>query len=117
MNKLLIPFLAFVLAGCSFTIPKNYATSSIPVTQGKYTVLAEEVQGSSTQTQWLFFTFDKDGRVQRDAIDDALSQVIGADALVSMTVDEEVFTFIVPFVLPTFYTVYVTGTPVKLTDE
>lgn len=116
MNKLLFPLLALVFAGCSFTLPLNYATSSIPVTQGKYTVLAEEVQGSSTQTQWLLFTFDKDGRVQRDAIDDALSQVIGADALVAMTVDEEVFS-IVPFVLPTFYTVYVTGTPVKLTDE
>lgn len=109
--------MAFALVGCSsFTVPKNFATSSIPVTQGKYTVLAEEVQGSATQIQWLFFTFDKDGRVQRHAIDDALSQVMGADALIAMTVDEEAFS-LVPIVLPSFYTIYVTGTPVKLADE
>lgn len=123
MNKLIVPFLALVVAGC-MTKPEGFLTSSVPVTQGQYTVLAEEVQGTANQVEWLFFTFGKAGSVQRHALEDALSQVDGADGLVAMSIDSETFSMmpisltLIPFpLLPTFYTVYVTGTPVKLVGE
>lgn len=104
-------------AGC-LTQPNSFVTSSVPMEQGKYTVLGEEVRGSSTQVMWLFFTFGARGSVQRHALDDALAQIDGADGLTAMAVDSETFsllpTLLVPFpVFPTFYKVTVTGTPVR----
>ena len=115
-SKHLLPALAlasaFALSGC-FSSPVTFVTSSVPVEQDKYTVLADEVNGSHTQVQWLFFTFGLGGSGQRHALRDALRQVPGADALVGMAVDSETF-MLVPFVLPTFDKTRVTGTPVKL---
>lgn len=100
------------LAGC-MSSPLTYSASSIPVEQGKYSVLAEDVTGTNTQVSWLFFTFGLGGSGQRHALADALEQVPGADALVAMSVDTEFF-MLVPFALPSFYTTRVSGTPVKV---
>lgn len=105
-------------AGC-LTQPQNFVASSIPVNQGQYTVLGEQVRGTSTQVQWLFFTFGAHGSVQRHALDDALEQVDGADGLTAMAVDAETFSImpvsLIPFpIFPTFYKISVTGTPIRL---
>lgn len=109
------------LTGC-LTHPENFVTSSIPVEQGKYVVLGDTARGSSTQVSWMFFTFGKDGSVQRHALEDAISKVSGCDGLISMAVDSETFCILpvslitVP-IFPTFYTVTVTGTPIKLNAD
>lgn len=99
-------------AGC-ISDPTTFCSSSIPIEQGKYSVLAEEVTGTHTEVNWLFFTFGLGGSGQRHALKSALAQVPGTDALVAMAVDTETF-FLVPFALPTFYTTRVSGTPVKI---
>ena len=99
-------------AGC-MSNAVSFCASSVPVEQGKYSILADEISGTCTQTSWLFFTFGLGGSGQRHAYRDAISQVPNADGLVSMAVDEEYF-MLIPFVLPSFYTTRVTGTPVRL---
>lgn len=99
-------------AGC-MSNAVTFCTSSVPVEQGKYSILADEITGTCTQMNWLFFTFGLGGSGQRHAYRDALSQVPSADGLVSMAVDEEFF-ILVPVALPSFYTTRVTGTPVRL---
>ena len=114
MNSLKIACGALVaafIAGC-MSSPASFNASSKPYEQGKYTVLGEEVSGTNTQINWLFFTFGAGGSGQRHALADALEQVPGADGLISMAIDTENF-FLVPFALPSFYTTRVTGTPVK----
>ena len=105
----------FALAGC-FSSPVSFVTSSSPLTAGRYTVLANEVTGTHTQVDWLFFTFGKGGSGQRHALKDAVRQVPGATALTAMAVDQETF-ILFPFVLPSFTTTRVTGTPVKASDN
>ena len=104
-----------LFAGC-ISSPSTFCTSSIPVEQGKYSVLAEEVTGTHTEVNWLFFTFGLGGSGQRHALNAALSQVPGTDALVAMAVDTESF-FLVPVALPSFFTTRVSGTPVKIHAE
>ena len=99
-------------AGC-MSNAVTFCTSSVPVEQGKYSILADEITGTCTQMNWLFFTFGLGGSGQRHAYRDALNQVPSADGLVSMAVDEEFF-ILVPVALPSFYTTRVTGTPVRL---
>ena len=107
-----------MLAGC-LTQPTSFVSSSVPVSQGGYSVLGLEVRGTSTQVSWLFFTFGAHGSSQRHALEDALSQIEGADGLIAMSVDSETFsimpTSLISFpIFPTFYKIVVTGTPVKL---
>lgn len=94
--------------------PVMFVASSKPVEHGKYTVLSSEVTGTYNQMSILFLSFGKPGSSQRRALQDAIDQVPGADALISMTVDTEVFE-IMPFLCPVigFYTTRVTGTPVQ----
>ena len=121
MNKIFrIALVVWILmsVGC-LTQPTSFVSSSIPMSQGGYTVLGLEVRGTSTQVSWLFFTFGAHGSSQRHALEDALSQVEGADGLTAMSVDSETFsimpTSLISFpVFPTFYKIVVTGTPVKL---
>lgn len=118
MKKLL--FRALMLAafgGLSYgcvSRPVTYVASSKPVEQGKYSVLGPEVTGSYRQMSILFFSFGLPGSSQARAVGDALEQVPGADALVGMAVDTEVFE-ILPFLCPIIgcYSTKVTGTPVK----
>lgn len=112
MIKMAVAGALVAAAGC-MSSSVTFSASSVPIEQGKYTVLAEEVTGTCTQTSWLFFTFGLGGSGQRHALRDALYGVPGADGLVSMAVDEEYF-MLIPFVLPSFYTTRVTGTPVRL---
>lgn len=114
MNKILPAALfaaSLLTAGC-MSSSVSFVSSSIPLEQGRYTELASEVTGTSSQMSWLFFTFGAGGSSQRHALDDALQQIEGAEGLVAMAVDEEYF-MLVPFVLPSFYKTRVTGTPVK----
>ncbi len=106
------------MTGC-LTQPTCFVASSVPMTQGEYSVLGLEVRGTSTQVSWLFFTFGAHGSSQRHALEDALSQAEGADGLTAMSVDSETFsimpTSLISFpIFPTFYKIVVTGTPVKL---
>lgn len=110
--KMVVAGALLATAGC-MSNAVSFCTSSVPVAQDKYSTLAEEVTGTCTQTSWLFFTFGLGGSGQRHAYRDALSRVPGADGLVGMAVDEEYF-MLVPFILPSFYTTRVTGTPVRL---
>lgn len=114
MSKL-AAFAPIALAAGCMSSPLAFVPSSIPVEQGKYSVIASEVTGSATQVNWLFFTFGSGGSGQRHALADALRQVPEADALVAMSVDTEFF-MLVPFALPSFFKTRVTGTPVKLDD-
>ena len=102
---------ASLLAGC-MSSAVTFVPSSIPLEQGRYTELAGEVTGTSTQVNWLFFTFGAGGSGQRHALEDALDQVENADGLVAMAIDEEFF-MLVPFALPSVFKTRVTGTPVK----
>lgn len=104
--------------GC-LSSASSFSASSVPVEQGRYTQLAPEISATCVQVQWLFMTFGQSGSPQRHALEDALKQIDGADALTSMAVDIEQFalisTSLMPFpVLPVFTRTRVTGTPVKL---
>jgi len=105
------------LCGC-VSRPMTFAPSSVPVNQNNYTVLNSEVSGSDVQVSIAFFSFGMPGSGQRNALNDALNQVPGANALVGMAVEHETFE-IVPCLLPVFgvYKTRVTGTPVKVFDR
>ena len=118
MKKMLVRAVALVLVagfacGC-VSRPVSYVASSIPVEQGRYSVLGPEVTGSYSQMSLLFFSFGLPGSSQARAVNDALEQVPGSNALVGMAIDTEVFE-ILPFLCPIigFYSTKVTGTPVK----
>ena len=118
MKKLIIRTAALALVGCMafgcVSRPVTYVASSIPLEQGRYSVLGPVVTGSYRQMSILFFSFGLPGSTQNRAVTDALEQVPGADALVGMAVDTEVFE-ILPFLCPIIgcYSTKVTGTPVK----
>ncbi len=113
MKCALAAFCAITLAGC-LSSPLTLVPSTDPVEQGKYTVLGSEVSGTDTQVALLFLTtFGAHGSGMRRAIDDALSQAPGADALVRVAVEQEYFWLIAL----NFYKMRVTGTPVKLNKE
>ena len=106
-----------VFTGC-VSRPTSFVASSIPVSQNSYSVLSSEVSGTDTQVSIAFFSFGMPGSGQRHALEDALDQVPGSNALVGMAVEHEVFE-IVPCLLPVFgvYKTRVTGTPVKVFDR
>jgi len=115
MNKLMMTLMTgsmLAATGC-LSNAVTFCPSSVPMEQGKYAVLADEVTGTCTQVNWLFFTFGAGGSCQRHAYADALSKVPDADGLVGMAVDEEIFA-ICPGALPTFLSTRVTGTPVRI---
>lgn len=112
MKKLLMPLAAGALvafaSGCLST-PLALVPSTDPIEQGKYSVLGSEVSGTDTQVSFLFLTFGAHGSGIRRAINDALSQAPGSDALVRVAMEDESFWFIIF----NFSKVRVTGTPVK----
>lgn len=99
---------AVVLTGCMST-PAGYVPSNVPVSQGQYTVVKENVSGIDSQISILFFSAAKLGSSQRRAVQDALASAPGADALVDMAIDYEIKSFFFGNVR----TVRVTGTAVK----
>ena len=106
-----------LMAGC-VSRPTTFVASSIPVDQNNYTVLGKAVSGSDCQISIAFMSFGAPGSNQRNALDDALNQIPGANALVGMAVEHEVFE-VIPCLLPVFgiYKTRVTGVPVKTFDK
>ena len=112
--------LIMAMTGC-VSRPSSFVTSSKPIRQGSYTKLMGDktITGTCWQTSILFLSFGRVGSSQSHALQDALSKVeqVGGDALISMSVDTEVFE-ILPFLCPVigFYATRVTGIPVKTND-
>ena len=106
-----------LMAGC-VSRPTTFVASSIPVDQNNYTVLGKAVSGSGCQISVAFVSFGAPGSNQRNALEDALNQIPGANALVGMAVEHEVFE-VIPCLLPVFgiYKTRVTGIPVKTFDK
>lgn len=100
---------AMVTTGC-ITHPVEFVDGSIPMEQGGYTVIGDEVCGEDYQVQTFGLGLSLPGSGQRRAYKQALNQVSGAEGLVSMAVDVQRIDL--PFV--SFVTTRVTGTPVKL---
>lgn len=97
-----------VATGCS-TMPAGFVDKSIPMEQGKYAVVGEEVEGQDTQVVILGFGLALPGSPQRRALSDAMSKAPNADGLISMAIDQQIINLnVVQFV-----TTRVTGTPVK----
>ena len=103
---------AMVMTGCT-TAPQNFSDASLPVEQGKYTVVGEEVEGSDSQLIVLGYGVGLPGSPQRRALKSALDKASGADGLVGMAVDYQVFNLF----LIQFMTTRVTGTPIKVNNK
>lgn len=108
MNVALAASVAAVLAGCS-TMPVGFVDKSVPMEQGKYAVVGEEVEGSDTQLLFLGFGLGLPGSPQRKALSDAMTKAPGADGLISMAVDQQRINLYWLQIITT----RVTGTPVK----
>lgn len=112
MKKLVLPAICALTvafaSGC-MTMPAGYITSTVPLQQGGYVVVAEQVSGIDSQVNVLGFGVAKIGSAQNRAVRDALSKAPGADALIGMSIDVETKNLI----FATIITTRVTGTPVK----
>lgn len=109
MNKMLLNFgLIALLTGC-VTSPARFVESSAPVPQQGYKVIGKEVTGTSTQA-WILglggSIFPQQPAALRDAMRNAPDET---DALVSVSIEEHLFSFIIY----TSKTTSVTGIPVK----
>ncbi len=106
---------ALLMAGC-LSRPIQVAASSDPIEPGRYSVLGAEVSGTDTQVMFFWITFGSSGSGLRRAIDDALEDAPGADALVRLAVDCEEFYFPFNFIVAPIGIVKtrVSGTPVKI---
>lgn len=98
---------AFV-SGC-LSVPAGYVTSNIPVSQNGYTVVADKVSGVDQQINVLGFGVSRFGSAQDRAVQNALKQAPGADALVGMAIDFQSSNLVFVQILTT----RVTGTAVK----
>lgn len=112
MNKLTklsaLALVATTLVGC-ITAPAGFVDKSIPMEQGKYAVVGEEVSGDDTQLMVLGFGLAFPGSAQRRALSDAMSKAPNADGLISMAIDQQ----IIDLKVLQLITTRVTGTPVK----
>ena len=113
MKKLLgfaaIAAAALAISGCS-TYPAGFSDKSVPMDQGRYTVIGDEVEGSDTQVCLFGFGLCVPGSPQRRALKAAMERSNGADGLVSMSIDQQ----LVNLAIVQIITTRVTGTPVKL---
>ena len=98
-----------MLTGC-MSMPVHFVDKSVPVEEGKYSVIGDEVEGSDSQVAIFGLGLNAPGSAQRRAYKQALANAAGADGLVEMAVDMQ-FVYL-PIV--TFYTTRVTGTPIKI---
>lgn len=105
----LVAGIMMTLTGC-FTAPAGFSDKSVPIEQGRYTVIGDEVEGSDTQVNVFGFGLSMPGSTQRRALKAAMNNANGADGLVSMAVDMQ---FINLFIVQ-IITTRVTGTPVKI---
>lgn len=100
---------AMLMAGCH-TIPAGFSDKSIPVEQGRYSVIGDEVEGSDVQIAVFGWGLSNPGSPQRRAYKQALEKSVGADGLIEMAVDQQLINLAVVHI----YTTRVTGTPIKL---
>ena len=99
---------ATLFTGC-VTSPVTYVPSSEPVEPGQYTVLGDEVEGSSSE--FVLLCFGLGDSAQRKAFRDALKNAPPeTDALIGMSVEREAMWLIALNFLRT----RVSGTPVKV---
>lgn len=103
--------------------PGSILPSNVPVQQGKYTILNNGNVVSGKYKLNILHLSDNDysGSAMKKAVDEALSQCPGANALVGITTDtmDTMKTLITPFgPIPreASRTFFVTGTPVKTND-
>jgi len=100
--------LACTLTGCE-TNPARFLESSAPIPPKGYTVLGEEVTGTCKQI-WILGLGGSSSPQQTEALHDAIEDAPeGTDALISMSIEEHLFTFLIY----TSKTTSVTGVPVK----
>lgn len=103
---------AFV-SGC-FSMPVGWNESSIPVEQGKYTVLGEPVEGVARGFSIAGFQLSDLSNPQVEAYQKALKKAEGADALIEMATSVEIQMIPIPIVMPQMTGYRVRGIPVKL---
>jgi len=103
---------AMVMTGCTIA-PVSFSEASLPVEQGKYAVIGEEVEGNDSQLLVLGYGVGMPGSPQRRALKSALDKAPGADGLVGMAVDYQIFNLVVV----QFMTTRITGTPVKTNNK
>ena len=97
-----------ITTGCH-TVPHNFSDASIPIDQGRYTVVGDEVMGEDTQVFICGIPLSLPGSGQRRALKQAIGQAPGSDALVSMCVDVQYLNLIFVQIVTT----KISGTPVK----
>ena len=111
--------------GCTSTMsmPGGMMQSNIPLTQGGYTILndGQPVTGSAKTSAWatpfgMRDDSDKSSR-WRTAIDQALAQCPGADALINITTDVKMKTTTYLYFMKMEYETIITGTPVKISNK
>lgn len=114
-----------VATGCTSTMsmPGGMMQSNIPLTQGGYTILndGQPVTGSAKTVAWFTpFGLRDDSEKSsrwRTAIDQALAQCPGADALINITTDVKMKTTTYVYFAKMEYETIITGTPVKITNK
>lgn len=118
LNGLLAGALVLCAGGC-LSRPVQVAASTDPVEAGRYTILGAEVSASDTQVMLCGLTFGAPGSGTRRAIDKALAQAPGADALVRMTLECEEFYFPFNFIIAPLGVVKtrISGTPIKINQN
>lgn len=99
---------AATMTGCT-TVPQNFSDASLPLEQGKYTVVGDEVEGTDSQLIVLGYGVGLPGSPQRRALRNALDKAAGSDGLISMAVDYQMLNLCCVQIMTT----RVTGTPVK----
>lgn len=103
---------AMVMTGCTIA-PVHFADASLPVDQGRYAVVGEEVEGSDSQLLILGYGLGMPGSPQRRALKNAMDKAPGSDGLVGMAVDFQVLNLAVVQIMTT----RVTGTPIKTNNK
>ena len=107
-----VAVVAVMMSGCS-TYPVNFADKSIPMEQGKYTVIGNEIEGTDSQLIVLGYGLSMPGSPQRRALKDAMKKAPGADGMISMAIDQQM----INLALVQIVTTRCTGTPVKLNNK
>lgn len=100
---------AMLITGCQ-TYPAGFVDKSLPVEQGKYAVIGDEVEGSDVQVAVFGWGLGMPGSPQRRAYKQALEKSGGADGLIEMAVDQQLINLSIVHI----YTTRVTGTPIKV---
>lgn len=106
---------ALSMSGCLMANMGTLQESTKPVLQSKYTVLGDRVSG--VDDMWILpfgFTDGRPGSPALRALDKALQQVNGADALVEVSQNVETYVYPVPFFPIMQVKTRVTGTPIRI---